>query len=467
MTAIDLSFYDRISDALANPEEQLAIAAGARAKYVNRAHAMSEFPNMQITRDRARDIRARTLSQLDYFLAQFADNVEALGGHIFWAKDAKECNQYINKIAKARDVQLVAKAKSMLTEEISLNESLQNCGIDVVETDLGEFVVQLSGDKPSHIIAPILHMTREQVGNVFKEKLNVPFSDDPATLNAVARAHMREIFLKADMGISGVNFGVAESGSICLVTNEGNGRLISTAPRIHVAVMGMERLVPTLADLSVMLQLLARSATGQKLSVYSNFLCGPRRENETDGPEELHIVILDNGRSEILGTSLAEILYCIRCGACLNACPVFHSIGGHAYGSVYPGPIGSVLSPLLFGDHWNPLPHASSLCGACKEVCPVNIDLPGLLLKLRAKEIEKGKSPLWMQLGQWIYAITACNSILFRLALRTVQVISRMLANEGWFSKLPGPLQGWSAHRDFPALAQRSFKQIWDQNSNG
>ena len=466
MAATELSFYDRISDALANPDGQLAIAAGAKAKYDNRARAMSEFPSMEMTRDRARDIRARTLSQLDYFLAQFADNVEALGGHIFWAKDAKECNQYINKIAKARDVQLVAKAKSMLTEEISLNESLQNCGIDVVETDLGEFVVQLSGDKPSHIIAPILHMTREQVGNVFKEKLNVPFSDDPATLNAIARAHMREIFLKADMGISGVNFGVAESGSICLVTNEGNGRLISTTPRIHVAVMGMERLVPTLADLSVMLQLLARSATGQKLSVYSNFLCGPRRENESDGPEELHIVILDNGRSEILGTSLAEILYCIRCGACLNACPVFHSIGGHAYGSVYPGPVGSVLSPLLFGDHWDPLPHASSLCGACKEVCPVNIDLPGLLLKLRAKEIEKGKSPLWMQLGQWIYAITACNSIIFRLALRSGQVISRMLANEGWFSKLPGPLQGWSAHRDFPALAQRSFRQMWDQNSN-
>jgi L-lactate dehydrogenase complex protein LldF len=466
MAATELSFYDRISDALANPDGQLAIAAGAKAKYDNRARAMSEFPSMEMTRDRARDIRARTLSQLDYFLAQFADNVEALGGHIFWAKDAKECNQYINKIAKARDVQLVAKAKSMLTEEISLNESLQNCGIDVVETDLGEFVVQLSGDKPSHIIAPILHMTREQVGNVFKEKLNVPFSDDPATLNAVARAHMREIFLKADMGISGVNFGVADSGSICLVTNEGNGRLISTTPRIHVAVMGMERLVPTLADLSVMLQLLARSATGQKLSVYSNFLCGPRRENESDGPEELHIVILDNGRSEILGTSLAEILYCIRCGACLNACPVFHSIGGHAYGSVYPGPVGSVLSPLLFGDHWDPLPHASSLCGACKEVCPVNIDLPGLLLKLRAKEIEKGKSPLWMQLGQWIYAITTCNSIIFRLALRSGQVISRMLANEGWFSKLPGPLQGWSAHRDFPALAQRSFRQMWDQNSN-
>ncbi len=467
MTATELSFYDRISDALANPEGQLAIAAGARAKHMNRASAMAEFPNMEITRERARHIRARTLSQLDYFLAQFADNVESLGGHVFWAKDAKECNRYINEIARAQDVQLVAKAKSMLTEEISLNESLQASGINVVETDLGEFIVQLSGDKPSHIIAPILHMTRQQVGNVFKEKLNVPFSDDPATLNAVVRAHMREIFLKADMGISGVNFGVAESGALCLVTNEGNGRLISTTPRIHVAVMGMERLVPTLVDLSTMLQLLARSATGQKLSVYSNVLCGPRRENESDGPEELHIVILDNGRSQILGTSLAEILYCIRCGACLNACPVFHSIGGHAYGSVYSGPVGSVLSPLLFGDSWNLLPHASTLCGACKEVCPVDIDLPGLLLKLRAKESEKGESPLWMRLGQWIYAVTTCNPILFGLALRTGQLISRILANEGWFTKLPGPLQGWSAQRDFPALAQSSFRQMWDKSSKG
>ena len=465
MAATELSFYDRISDALANPDGQLAIAAGAKAKYDNRARAMSEFPSMEITRDRARSIRAHTLSQLDKFLAEFADNVEALGGHIFWAKDAQECNQYINEIARAKDVQLVAKAKSMLTEEISLNQSLETSGIDVVETDLGEFIVQLSGDKPSHIIAPILHMTREDVGNVFNEKLNVPFSDDPATLNAIARAHMREIFLKADMGISGVNFGVSESGAICLVTNEGNGRLISTAPRIHVAVMGMERLVPTLADLSIMLQLLARSATGQKLSVYSNILCGPRRKNEYDGPEELHIVILDNGRSKILGSTLSEILYCIRCGACLNACPVFHSIGGHAYGSVYPGPVGSVLSPLLFGDPWNPLPHASSLCGACKEVCPVDIDLPRLLLESRSQQILEGKSPLWMRLSQWIYAITSCNPILFGLALRSGQVVSRILANDGWFTRLPGPLQGWSIHRDFPALAKKSFRQLWDKPS--
>ncbi|HAJ06527.1 MAG TPA: iron-sulfur cluster-binding protein [Chloroflexi bacterium] len=464
MTVTKLTFYDRIDNALSHPEKQLAISAGAKAKYINRANAMAEFQDMEMTRQLARQVRANTLSKLDLYLEQFADNVETLGGKIFWAKDADECNNYIHQLAVRHNVKLIAKSKSMLTEEIDLNDSLGHANIEVVETDLGEFIVQLSNDRPSHIIAPVLHMTREDVGTIFNENLNVPFTTDPSELNTIAREHMRHIFLNADMGISGVNFGVAESGSICLVTNEGNGRLISTTPRIHVAIMGMERIVPTLTDLNTMLQLLARSATGQKLTVYNNIITGPKRTNELDGPDELHIIIIDNGRSNILASSLSEILYCIRCGACLNACPVFQSIGGHAYGSVYPGPVGSILSPLLFGNHFDPLPHASSLCGACKEVCPVDIDLPSLLIKLRTQNIQKGSAPLWMQISQWIYAVTICNPILFQIFLQLAQTITNRFSQKGWITKLPGPLKNWTNQRDFPALAQKSFRQMWSSN---
>ncbi len=461
MSAVELTFHERVAEAVDNPAEQLAVATGARAKFRNRAHAVAEFPAMEATRERARLIRAHTLSQLPQYLAQFSENVEARGGQVFWAQDAAECNRYITNLAQARGVRHVVKSKSMLTEEVALNDALQAAGVEVVESDLGEFILQLCGQKPAHIIAPVMHMTRHQVGAVFARELGVPFSDDPATLNATARSHLRRVFLEAGMGISGVNFAVAESGALCLVTNEGNGRLTTTAPRIHVAVMGMERLVPTLADLSTMLQLLARSATGQKLSVYSNIINGPRRDGECDGPEELHVVILDNGRSRILGSELAEVLYCIRCGACLNACPVFHTIGGHAYGSVYSGPVGAVLSPLLFGEKWLALPHASSLCAACREVCPVDIDLPDLLLRLRAEEAASGHAPLWLRLGLRAYAAIARRPAFFSSALRAGRVAGALLGSEGWIGRLPGPLAGWSAQRDFPQVAARPFRSQW------
>jgi L-lactate dehydrogenase complex protein LldF len=361
----------------------------------------------------------------------------------------------------------------MVSEEMHLNHILEGIGVQVVETDLGEYIIQLAGETPSHIIAPVIHKTRQEVARLFQEKLNASDEDlaDVPNMTALARRMLRNDFLQADMGISGVNFGVADTGSICLVTNEGNGRLTTTVPRIHVALMGMERLVPTLADLGVMAQILARSATGQKLSVYTNIITGPRRRTEQgtepDGPEELHVIILDNGRSKILGGELAEILYCIRCGACANVCPVYQQIGGHAYGSVYSGPIGAVVTPGLYGvTGWSELPHASSLCGACREVCPVRINIPRLLLKLREEGTKAGQSPAWLRVGIKLYRFLATRPGLYRLSGRVNSWLTQLLAKEGWIKKLPGPLSGWTDQRDFPAFAPKSFSQRWREEKH-
>jgi L-lactate dehydrogenase complex protein LldF len=354
----------------------------------------------------------------------------------------------------------------MVTEEIELNAALAAVGVAVTETDLGEFIVQLADDRPSHIIAPVLHRTRQEIGELFARELGVGYTDDPIRLNAIARRHLREMFLGAAMGISGVNFGVAETGSVCLVTNEGNGRLTTTAPRIHVAVMGMERLVPTFADLTVMLEVLARSATGQRMSVYTNIVTGPRRFGDPDGPDEVHVVILDNGRAEVLGGETAEILACIRCGACLNVCPVYRASGGHAYDSVYSGPVGAVLTPALdgFTGHAD-LPHASSLCGACKEACPVRIDIPELLLTLRAEVADAGLAPAWLRRGVGLYADAATRPATWRALLAAGGLLGRV--RSGWLESLPLHGAGWTDHRQFPPPAAKSFHQRWKERGGG
>ena len=458
----NLTFYERTRDALEAPTVNQAIRVGARRFVSHRASTVSGLPEMDSLRDRARVIRAETLNKLDVFLAEFADNVELNGGRVFWAKNADEANDYVVKLAEARGVRHVVKSKSMVTEEIELNHALEVAGVRVIESDLGEFIAQLAGERPSHIIAPVLHKTRGEVGKLFEEELNVAYTEEPIALNDIARSHLRDIFLSSDMGISGVNFGVAESGTLSLVTNEGNGRFCTTTPRIHVALMGMERLVPTFADLGTMLPVLEISATGQRLTVYNNLLTGPRRSGEPDGPEELHVVILDNGRSDTLASEVAEILYCIRCGACLNICPVYQSIGGHAYGSVYPGPLGSVLTPTLMGvEQWQELPHASTLCGACKEICPVRIDIPSLLLRLRDASSKANHSPVWIRTLMRIYSIVARHPKLFQLGMRFASVSSRLFAKEDWLNRLPPPLNGWTDHRNFRALAKKSFGQQW------
>lgn len=460
----NVTFYDRVEDAIAHPEKHQAVGVGAKRFMEKRVNAVDAYAEMDAMRDHGRKIRAHTLKHLDRYLGQFVDNVERLGGTVFFAKDAAEANLYVTQLAKEKGVKKAIKSKSMVTEEIHLNTALEKAGVTPIESDLGEFIIQLAGEPPSHIIAPVMHRTRQDVGEVFAEKLGIDYTDDPEELNKVARSYLRKEFLSADMGISGCNFAVAESGTISLVTNEGNARLTTAAPRIHVALMGMERIVPTFEDLGVMLQILARSATGQKLTVYSTLLSGPRRTAEDDGPEEMHVVILDNGRSRTLGSELAEILYCIRCGACLNACPVYQSIGGHAYGGVYPGPVGSVVMPALEGvGPWGDLAHASTLCGACKEVCPVRIDIPKLLLKLRDEGHQAGKTPAWLRIGLSGYKQAANHPTLYGMGMKTAGWVSRLIGNEGWIDKLPAHLKGWTDHRAFPEMAEKSFRQMWKE----
>lgn len=459
MTSSPVTFRGRIQDAFAKGVP-VAIDSGARGHYQGRLNASADFPQMEDMRDRAREIRAHTLTRLDHYLGQFADAVESRGGEVFFAADAAEANNYIVRLAEGEDVARIVKVKSMVTEEIHLNAALEKAGVEVVETDLGEFIIQLAGETPSHIIAPVLHKNRYDVGQLFAAELGVDYTHEPSELNDIARHHLRERFLTADMGISGANFAVAEDGTIALVTNEGNGRISTTTPRIHVAVMGMERIVPTRDDLAVMLEVLARSATGQKLSVYSNIVAGSRREGEPDGPDQFHVVIVDNGRSATLGSRVAEILYCIRCGACLNACPVYRHVGGHAYGSVYPGPIGKVLTPSLFGlEQWHELPAASTLCGACEEVCPVRIDIPKLLVELRQQSTDR--MPWGIRNGIAWYTRIATRPRLFRFVARAAGLVGRLLGRGGWLRRIPGVLRSWNDKREMPAPAPQTFNDWW------
>lgn len=459
-----VSFLGRAKPLIGSKEAE-AVGRGVDRFTSKRDHAISEFGVMDELRDRARAIRLHSLENLDRLLGEFADQLAASGGQVHFASDAAEANEIVSGILERTGSRLVVKSKSMVTEEIELNEHLEGEGVEVVETDLGEFIVQLAGDTPSHIIAPVLHWTREEVGELFARKLGVPYTDDPTELNAIARRHLREIFLQADAGISGVNMAVSESGSVILVTNEGNGRFTTTAPRVHIAVMGMERIVSQWEDASVILEVLARSATGQHLSVYTNVVTGPRRPGDHDGPEEVHVVILDNGRSEILSGPTAEILACIRCGACLNACPVFRSVGGHAYGTVYSGPVGAIVTPGLHGmEPWWDLPYASTLCGACEEVCPVRIQIPSMLLELRRQAASEGRLPGWLEAGMRRYARTASNPGKWARAKKWAARLSAPLSSRGWIKRIPGPGRGWTEYRDFPRPAKESFAEWWMEN---
>ncbi len=457
MSRAPVNFLGRAGPAIRDGKAN-ATNVGARLLADLRTAAIDRYPAMDETRDKARAIRLHTLANLDTYLDHFATAVQEVGGEVFFAADAAEACEYVTALATRHEVKRAIKSKSMVTEEIELNRALEAIDVEVVETDLGEFIIQLAEDTPSHLIAPVLHKTRFEIGELFAAKLDVEYTDEPTRLNDVAREHLRGIFLAADMGISGVNLAVAESGSICIVTNEGNGRLTTTAPKVHVAVMGMERIVPDLAGLGVMLEVLARSATGQPLTVYTNIVTGPRRTEEPDGPDELHVVILDNGRSSVLAGEAAEILSCIRCGACLNICPVYRAVGGHAYGGVYGGPVGSVLTPAML-DTNEDLPFASTLCGACREVCPIRIDIPRMLLALRAEASEK---PLARSLKA--YAGVATHPSRWRAMLRASGVAGRVAGKSGWISSAPGPGKGWTDHRDLPAPAPKSFHRWWKEN---
>lgn len=439
--------------------------AGATVRFAEgRVAKMGELPDPEGLRDRGRAIRLATLENLDEHLAKLADQVEKAGGHVHWALDGDEACRIVAEIARQNNVELAVKSKSMTSEEIELNHVLEAQGITVVETDLGEWIVQLAGERPSHIIAPAVHKTIQDVIELFEKATGE--KDLPAeipALTGVARRALRERFTCAGIGISGVNFAIAETGTIVIVTNEGNGRFIASLPPVHVAIMGMEKVIPTWDDWTVMLPLLTRSATGQRLSSYVTAVTGPRRAGDIDGPQEFHLIIMDNGRSEILDSKYRESLACIRCGACLNVCPVYTEVGGHAYGSVYPGPIGAVITPLLEGlDQAWELPWASSLCGACLEACPVRIDLPRMLIELRADEVERGMSSRKERLAFRWFGRLVRHRFLFDLAVRAGRLFLRPFARNGRITSAPPPLAGWTKYRDFPALAEKSFSERWE-----
>ncbi len=472
-------FRERIRASLANPALQAALDANTERRLKVRAAALASIPDWEERRQRAHAVRADVIARLDDYLAQFASRLTENGVTVHRAANATEANQIILDITQhatrnTAHPTLVAKSKSMVSEEIGLNHALEAAGHRVVETDLGEYIIQLRGERPSHIITPAVHLDRRQVGELFHEKLGLPYTEDIPTLTNTARKVLREIFLAADVGISGVNFGVAENGALAIVTNEGNGRMVVTMPRVHIALMGMERLAPALEDLALFLSLLPRSATGQKLSVYTQLLRAPRPG------QERHIVIVDNGRSRLRNSPLEESLYCIRCGACLNACPVFRELGGHAYigadGSIapYPGPIGSVVSPGLFGENYFQLAQASSLCGACKDACPVDIDLPRLLTRVRAGQtppsprIGRGAGgeglPSLLALGLRVYVRLARTPRGFAASQTFAALAARLLSPLSVWMRFPA-WTGWGFSKDFPRPAEESFRQRFRENA--
>ncbi|MCE4956457.1 LutB/LldF family L-lactate oxidation iron-sulfur protein [Macrococcoides caseolyticum] len=424
--------------------------------------------NWEEWRSHSEEIRQHTLEHLDYYLNMLAENVAAKGGHVFFAETAEEANEYVQKVLIEKKAKKVAKSKSMVTEEIDLNKAMEAVGCEVIETDLGEYILQIDDhNPPSHIVAPALHMNKEQIQKVFTEKLGYDKSSAPEELALFAREKLRQEFLSADVGITGCNFGVAESGSFTLVTNEGNARMVTTLPKTQITVMGMERIVPTHEELEVLVSMLTRAAVGQNLTSYVTTLTGPRADDEIDGPEEFHLVIVDNGRSKILGTQFQSILQCIRCAACVNVCPVYRQVGGHSYGSIYPGPVGAVLSPLLGGyEDYKELPYASTLCGACTEACPVKIPLHDLLLEHRRVIVEEEKmSPVAERLVMKGFGMGASNATLFKYGTKVAPSIMKPFENkqEHMITKGPKPLHAWTDTRDFPMPDEENFRD-WMQN---
>ncbi len=466
--------HESSRQALQDAHLQEAYRSSTLRLYSHRLQAVSEVPGFQALRDRAHALKREVIEHLDFYLGQFADRVERRGGKVHWAATAEEACRTVIAIAQQAGAREIVKAKTMVSEEIELNHALEAAGIQPFETDLGEFIVQLSGDRPAHIVAPAIHKTRYDVSDLFTARLHSAPTDVPEELTAIARKALREKFASAPMGLSGANFAVAETGTVVLIENEGNIRFSTTTPRVHVVLVGIEKLIPRFADLAVFLRLLGRSGTGQKLTVYTSLLTGPRRPGE-DGPEELHVVLVDNGRIAMLADpKMREALYCIRCGACLNTCPVYRKIGGHAYGGVYSGPIGALITPQLAGlENARELPFASSLCAACRDVCPVKINIPDLLLHLRAEAQEKFPaqqpkgSPLAERTSMRLWAWAMKRPWVYAWGSRFARWGQRLLSRQGWIRKVPAyPASNWTDGRDMPALARESFHQRWKKISN-
>jgi L-lactate dehydrogenase complex protein LldF len=469
---MSVEFDRKIHATLADANLQLAIytATGRLKDKRIETVAPDVLPEYQELRTQANAVKRHTLDNLDYYLELFEKNVEARGGKVVFCKDATDVAEFVLSLAKEKAAHLIVKSKSMTTEELDLNERLEHHQLEAVETDLGEYIIQLAHQRPYHIVAPALHMTRYDVAEVFTRKLGVPEETVIEKQTMIARARLREKFLAADIGISGANFLVAGSGAVVLVENEGNARLTTSAPRIHIAVAGIEKMIPRAQDLATFLKLLGRSGTGQPLTVYTSMLSGPRREGEIDGPEEFYVLLLDNGRTKLLADrEKRQSLYCIRCGACLNTCPVYRKIGGHAFPWVYSGPIGAIITPQFMGVQHEPgLPFASSLCGACGEVCPVKIDIPKILLALRS-EVRKAETRenlnRWEKLAFKAWAWLMQHPRLYEMAGRVASGVAP--AEDGrWIRSVPPllnlpPVKAWLSQRDLPPPASKSFRQMW------
>lgn len=452
-------FKRRVADAIADTRLVRSVHLATLHKVESREASFLAMRDPDAIRDVAAQIKRATLRNLPRYLEQFADAVARRGGHVHFAPDAAAARRIVCDLARACGAKLAVKSKSMATEEIELNPALEAAGVRIVETDLGEFIVQIDRDRPSHIVTPIIHKTRQQVAAAMVRAIGCEYTDDPARLTQIARAYLRDVFRRCELGITGVNFGVAETGTLCICTNEGNGRMTVTRPRVHIAVMGIEKLVPRLRDLAPMLKLLSRSSTGQPMTVYTTLITGPRATDEPDGPRELHVVLLDNGRSRLLGGEYESVLSCIRCGACLNACPVYRNIGGHAYASVYPGPIGSLVTPLLAGLRRHAdLPRASSLCGACQAACPVKIDIPGLLVKLRRDSATT--QPLSKRTAIAVWAWLMSSPARYESSQGLLPFLLQA-DPDGWIRARPGPAAGWTQSRDLPAPPQETFRSLW------
>ncbi len=461
------NFIASASIAVQDTNLRTALERGTSRAVNGRLAAFAETTDASALRQQGHAARERALNSLPELLETLERKLVARGINVLWAADAEECNRHVLDIAQRHNARRIVKGKSMATEETGLNHALEAAGLSVLETDLGEFVAQLAHDTPSHIIAPIMHMKREQVRDLFVQHLDMPPDDDPAALTAAARVYLRQQFMAADMGITGANFAIAETGTIAIVTNEGNGRMCSSVPRVHVIVVGIEKVVETMEDFGTLVQMLPRATTGQRLSSYVHIIDGPAGPDEPDGPEAVYVILLDNGRSRIQGSEYAESLLCIRCGSCLNICPVYQRVGGHAYGWVYSGPIGAVVTPLMVGLHnASPLPYASSLCGACKDACPVDIDIPRMLLQLRANLVGDGDADPLFSVGIKTWSVAMRSPELYELSGTAARLGTRVAAGGGdMVHRLPGPLGNWTRNRDFPPFAPKSFRQLWRERS--
>ncbi|WP_124210511.1 LutB/LldF family L-lactate oxidation iron-sulfur protein [Vespertiliibacter pulmonis] len=460
----NLGFKKRVDNQIHNEMMRKAVVKAQETIGANRQKMVDELGNWEEWRDLSKQIRNHVIANLDAYLYQLSEKVQQNGGKVYFAETAEEATNYIRQVALEKKAKKIVKSKSMVTEEIGLNEVLEKEGMTVVETDLGEYLLQIVGDKPSHIVVPAIHKDRYKIRQELHDTLGYDGPENPEAMTLFVREKIRQDFLEADIGISGCNFAVAETGSICLVTNEGNLRLATTLPKTHIAVMGMERIAPTFEEVDVLITMLARSAVGAKLTAYNTWLTGPRVEGETDGPEDFHLVIVDNGRSAILESEFQEVLRCIRCGACLNTCPAYRQIGGHGYGSIYPGPIGSVISPLLGGyEEFKELPYACSLCTACNSVCPVKIPLAQLILKHREKIVEKGMTPALERLS--IFGFTFANSHpnVWKVGVNLGAKIANKFIKNGKAPFEVGALAEWTKARDLPTGDGESFRE-WFKN---